>query len=240
MKDQTDQMRQSLPALSDDLIPWIVVGGILAGILIVTSLLRLATRLVAGFYPPWTQALHALIGAQIVSLIVMHLYELALGVISDNNRNFQGIAGAYCTGVLSQIVTYSLVLREEGRNSITMIQATALCVPQMALLVCFVSAGLGSEPRPPAVSGMEKTVEDAKNRLPSASPVPAAPSGAAVVDAQREALRRHPALGVAGSRMNSAFLERYHRYQKERPDYFGDVTWPIRLADETASELRER
>jgi hypothetical protein len=40
--------------------------------------------------------------------------------------------------------------------------------------------------------------------------------------------------------MNSAFLERYHRYQKERPDYFGDVTWPIRLADETASELRER
>lgn len=239
MTDQTDDLRQSVPALSDDWIPWIV-GGVLVGVLLATLLLRLATRLVAGFYPPWTQALFALVGAQLVSMIVNDLYQRALGVISDNSRNFEGTLGAYCAGVLSQIVTYSLVLREKERNSITMIQATALCVPQMALLVCFASGGRDPAPKPAAAMRMEETGEDAKNQLPAASPVPAAPSHAAVVGAQREALRRHPDLGIAGSRMNTAFLERYRRYQKERPDYFGDATWPIRLADEAAGELRQR
>ena len=234
-----EHLRQTFPALSEGMLPWFV-GGILAGVLIVTLLLRLATRLVTGFYPPWMQALSALICAQVASLMVSHLYAWALGGISDNSGNVEGSIGAYSAGVLSQIVTYSLVLREEVRNSITMIQATALCAPQIFLLACFVSESVGATPHLAGVPEIQESAEDAKKLLPSASLAPAALSNFTLMGAQREALRRHPDLGVAGSRMNVVFLERYHRYQKERPEYFHDATWPVRLADETASDIQPR
>jgi hypothetical protein len=236
MIGMTDHPWQSIPALPEGMLPWFI-GGILAGVFIATLLLRLATRLVAGFYPPWRQASYALICGQAASWIVPAIYRWALGAISDNTQNFEANVGACCVGVLSQIVTYSLVLRQEGRNSITMIQAAALSTPQIVLLVCFVSGSYEATSKPPAVSERQAHAEEGRKLLPSPPPVQAAPTGAALADAEREALNRHPDLGVAGSRMNVAFLERYRRYQKERPDYFLDAAWPMRLADETASEL---
>src|SRR4051812_1920911 len=41
---------------------------------------------------------------------------------------------------------------------------------------------------------------------------------ATVAEAQREALRRYPELGVAGSRFNTEFLSRYKQYEQQRPD----------------------
>ncbi|MGC3991447.1 MAG: hypothetical protein QM796_17535 [Chthoniobacteraceae bacterium] len=59
-----------------------------------------------------------------------------------------------------------------------------------------------------------------------------------VKEAQLEALRRYPALGVSGSRFNGEFLARYKRYQQNNPNYFLDPSWPIILADETANALK--
>ncbi len=71
----------------------------------------------------------------------------------------------------------------------------------------------------------------------SATPAPVAATPqrfATVADAQREAVRRYPQLGVAGSPLNTAFNARYKAYQQQRPDYFRDPSWPIRLAEELA------
>ena len=53
-----------------------------------------------------------------------------------------------------------------------------------------------------------------------------------VADAQREALRRYPELGIAGSKLNSEFVTRYKLYQQQHPDYLRDPSWPLRLAEE--------
>ena len=66
-----------------------------------------------------------------------------------------------------------------------------------------------------------------------ASPTPAV-QPATVEAAQQEAVRRYPALGVAGSRFNVEFLARHQRYQKERPEFLRDPAWPLRLAEEIA------
>jgi len=83
-----------------------------------------------------------------------------------------------------------------------------------------------------------------RTRSSSATPVAPPPSGTttsqrfgSVADAQREALRRYPQLGVAGSQFNNAFLARHKQYQQERPDYFRDPSWPVALAEDTAEAL---
>jgi hypothetical protein len=60
---------------------------------------------------------------------------------------------------------------------------------------------------------------------------------ASVAEAQKEALRRYPDLGVAGSKFNAAFVARYQLYQQQRPGYFQDISWPLRLAEEVAQNL---
>lgn len=55
---------------------------------------------------------------------------------------------------------------------------------------------------------------------------------ATVAEAQQEAVRRYPDIGVAGSKLNTEFVARYKRYQQERPDFLRDPSWPLRLAEE--------
>jgi len=61
-----------------------------------------------------------------------------------------------------------------------------------------------------------------------------------VAEAQQEAVRRHPDLGVSGSRLNAAFVARYERYQREYPAYFSDNSWPVRLADEIVASGNQK
>jgi hypothetical protein len=83
------------------------------------------------------------------------------------------------------------------------------------------------------------------NRSSSATPAAVTPARPAtpqrfanVAEAQREAVRRYPDLGIAGSKLNSAFAARCKTYQQQRPDYFRDPSWPIRLAEELAQPQR--
>jgi hypothetical protein len=57
-------------------------------------------------------------------------------------------------------------------------------------------------------------------------------------DWQREAVRRYPALGVAGSPLNKSFLAEYQR-RKQMPAqaaFFANPRWPMLLADECARQ----
>jgi len=72
------------------------------------------------------------------------------------------------------------------------------------------------------------------------STAPASPHFSGAADAQREAVRRYPSLGFAGSPFNSAFLGRQRQYERERPEYFRDPAWPVTLAKETARALNQK
>jgi hypothetical protein len=85
----------------------------------------------------------------------------------------------------------------------------------------------------------------------TATPAPAAPAPPVAVssqatpetltdvqDAKRQAVLRYPDLAVAGSPLNKEFVARYKRYQQERPDYFRDPSWPLRLAEESAQAIK--
>ena len=65
-------------------------------------------------------------------------------------------------------------------------------------------------------------------------------SFATTADAQQEAIRLYPSLGVAGSDFNRAFLARHKQYQQEQPDLLRDPNWPITLAREVASTLKSQ
>jgi hypothetical protein len=66
------------------------------------------------------------------------------------------------------------------------------------------------------------------------APVAQAPHFATAAEAQQEAIRRYPELGVPGSRFNSEFVALYKRYQQERPGMFRDTSWPLQIAQEIA------
>ena len=69
---------------------------------------------------------------------------------------------------------------------------------------------------------------------PVPEPAPASvPKFATVAEAQREAVRRYPELGVAGSKLNREFIARHKLYEQQRPEYLRDPSWPLRLAEES-------
>jgi hypothetical protein len=76
-----------------------------------------------------------------------------------------------------------------------------------------------------------------------ATPVPSATPElkfASVAEAKAEAVRQYPELGIAGSEFNLAFLERYQIYRMQKPEYFQDPAWPLRLAEEISKTAQRR
>jgi hypothetical protein len=81
----------------------------------------------------------------------------------------------------------------------------------------------------------------------SATPSPSASASpvslrrfSTVAEAQQEAMRLYPPLGVPGSTFNRAFVARTKLYQQQRADYFRDINWPITLAQEISSEINSQ
>ncbi len=85
-------------------------------------------------------------------------------------------------------------------------------------------------------------LEVAPSNIEPQPPAPAPPSSLpqfkTVADAQKAAVGRYPDLGITHSKMNTEFAALYKRYQQQRPEYFRDVSWPIRLAEEAARNLK--
>ena len=60
--------------------------------------------------------------------------------------------------------------------------------------------------------------------------------GEATANAQAEAVRRYPGIGVKGSVENALFLEQFHKMKAERPEFFDEEEWPLFLAEGVAKE----
>lgn len=88
-----------------------------------------------------------------------------------------------------------------------------------------------------ATAGAEKNSVSA-DRSPRVTPS-LAPS-LAIEQSKQAALRKYPALGVAGSSLNMQFIERYKRYQVEKPEYFQNPSWPMVLVEECAQKQGTR
>lgn len=83
--------------------------------------------------------------------------------------------------------------------------------------------------------------EDTTSDAPASAVTPATiHQFASAEEAQREAIRLFPELGVAGSKLNKAFLTRHKLYQQTRPDYFRDPSWPMHLAEEVSKSSDSR
>ena len=72
---------------------------------------------------------------------------------------------------------------------------------------------------------------------PAATADPAARFKQAVAASQGRALRKYPALGVAGSRFNAAFLARYQQLNQQGSARLNSADWPEKLAAECAAKL---
>ena len=59
----------------------------------------------------------------------------------------------------------------------------------------------------------------------------------AVAASQGRALKKYPALGVAGSRFNAAFLARYRQLSQQGSARLNSADWPEKLAAECAAKL---
>ena len=89
-----------------------------------------------------------------------------------------------------------------------------------------------------AVLKVETTPEaDGAPKVKGAVHEPEPGKFASVAQAQQEALRRYPDLGIAGSKFNAEFLVRYQRYQGEKSQILQDNSWPLRIAEEVGQAI---
>ena len=167
------------------------------------------------------------------------------------------VAGPF---LLVAFVLSIVVLARGGTVSgLLLLLFTVVIAPIFIFCAPFISTALGiSKPgapttklaapnRPtPTVTETTRTAPSSATPVPAprlATPAPFVPTPVArrfatIADAQQEAIRLYPSLGVAGSDFNRAFLARHKQYQQERPDFLRDPNWPITLAKEVASTLK--
>jgi len=204
------------------------------GILIGAGALQLATKWVAGFTPSLGRACGAFICAIVLGLIVG---AFAVRLAGPDSRV---ILLMIPIGLFLEACWYQAVLaRGDVAEEISVIQGVLISILQRLIILVplffiVMSAAL--------LIGMSKVQrimaqQGTRGLSPSGANTRSAPAYATVADAQQEAVRRYPQLAVQGSRLNKAYVDRYHLYQKTWPSYFADNSWPVRLADETANDL---
>jgi hypothetical protein len=102
------------------------------------------------------------------------------------------------------------------------------------VMIAAIPAGIYGFPE----SSKKKGLVEEHGPAPS-SPDVAPPRFASVKEAQQEAIRLHPELGVEGSDFNKAFLALHKKYQAERPELFRNSDWPVFIADEVAKARKQ-
>jgi hypothetical protein len=91
----------------------------------------------------------------------------------------------------------------------------------------------------PAPSALPSETASAPAAGAGSAPVSSSPSPeelkAITLSAQREAIRRFPALGIKDSLENAVFVETFQRLRESgNTEFFANPEWPIALADQLA------
>ena len=90
---------------------------------------------------------------------------------------------------------------------------------------------------PTATAPANGTSAPAAAAMPDPAALEAARFKQAVAASQAWALKRYPALGMAGSRFNKAFLARYQQLSQQHSARLNSPDWPEKLANECAAKL---
>lgn len=240
-------MSPSHPFLPPGVSPEMALLGLLAVVIIALAIvggtLRLATQWVAGFKPPWGRTILAMLCSTILSLVS---YGLLFNVIGKTagTPDPRIVLLVLPVGFLAQTVSYKAFLAGDRTEEVSLPQAALIGIVQRVIFILGIMAIaivlfflVGSA----AIS--QAWAKHGGASLPTGWRSPAAPANpafATVADAQREAVRRYPLLGIKGSRMNQAYVDRYRLYQKTNPDFFQNTRWPVELADEIADDPAAR
>jgi hypothetical protein len=195
--------------------------------------LQLAARIVVSVKPPYGQAFKATLLATIIVIAGEFAASTFLGW-ELTGANLQNILIYFGAAFLIQSFIVGRVIEDDDRYPVGFVRGAIISIIQTILgvivgailgAIAFFIFGLAPSRYLPANPAIP---------LPAASPA-GAPAVSTEAEAQKEAVRRYPSLGVQGSDFNKAFLARHRQYKAEKPEFFNDPAWPIKLAEETAA-----
>ncbi len=230
------------------------------GALLGAVVLRIAFRIVVGNYPPYWTAYKAVLIAFMVTLAI----GLAFGIILGGTGVRLDAAGslvALAFGFLVQCLIYARYLKNAAGEAVAFGAYCLVGLTQVALvggsILFALAAGL-------IVNGLYKSLTNPGTSATTASqvrwhtPYPATSvqrnspepipvqqklkveSFSSVKEAQSAAMARYPALAIAGSEFNRAFIARYRYYEKVKPDYLRTNSWPVMIAEEIYADMNPR
>jgi hypothetical protein len=78
------------------------------------------------------------------------------------------------------------------------------------------------------------SIDDSKPATATSTTTATTAPGMSEAEAKQQALRLYPSLGQKDSPFNKQFIALHNKYKTERPDYFTNQDWPLRLANEVA------
>lgn len=231
------------------------LAGTTVGALATALYLQFATRIVAGFKPTYGTAYRASFLAGFLFAAAVALAHVA-GVISITS----GLEVNLVTLLLFFVIhlcVYSGQLVHPDRGYVGMAQATVIVFFQNVIAVVGWSMVCWALHKPAPLDRLSPQWAELQARSfskpaltlpapaipPPATPAPITPIASTLTfstpaEAQVEAVRRFPDLGVSGTKLHSEFLTRYRRYQSEKPGYFQDAAWPVTLAEESMQAIR--
>jgi hypothetical protein len=231
------------PHISHVLAMWIGLATILFSIVLSGAALRQATQWVADFTPSWGRAYWALFCSFALTWFFDYMILSATGMKPGSDpRQYDPRMFLWLLPVafLAPTIAYKSVLRSSEVSEVGLGQALIINILQVVIIaltfvaiaiICivlgFVAGVANFKPSKPNIG--EPTPP------PAMATPPVTRLFATYADATKEAVRRYPELGVRGSPMNRAYLERYNLYQKTKPNYFQNTSWPVQLADEVAN-----
>ncbi|MHA3771324.1 hypothetical protein ACXR0O_07270 [Verrucomicrobiota bacterium sgz303538] len=226
------------------------LAGTTVGALATALYLQFATRIVAGFKPTYGTAYRASFLAGFLFAAGVALAHVA-GVISITSGLELNLVTLLLFFVI-HLCVYSGQLVHPDRGYVGMAQATVIVFFQNVIAVVGWSMVCWALHKPAPLDRLSPQWAELQARsfskpiatipLPATpapiTPIVSAPTFSTPAEAQVEAVRRFPDLGVAGTKLHSEFLTRYRRYQSEKPAYFLDAAWPVTLAEESLQAIR--
>lgn len=157
---------------------------------------------------------------------------------------FFGFASWIIAGpmLIAAFVLAIVVLSRGGTGSgILLLLFSVVIAPVFILCAPFITTALGIGGAAATTAAAAPAIEAATQPPPTRSTAPTnLKRFATVAEAQQEALRLYPALGVAGSPFNREFVARHKKYQQERPEFLRDTGWPVMLAREVATTVNSQ
>ncbi len=137
-----------------------------------------------------------------------------------------GFAAWFISGpLLLAAFVLAIINLARGGNGMFLLLTSAVAAPVFVFLAPVITTLLFG-----AAAARQLKPAPANLRVSATSPVRET-QFASAEDAQKEAVRIYPELGIKDSSFNRRFVARVVQYRQEHPGFFNDPNWPIALAE---------